>query len=94
MISTRNRIKEFAFRRIASILGHRSTSFASSGQHRKSVPPGAHPVSVFGMIRAEVVRSGVLPPPRQASSGPPPKPKPVAKLDEILADLDDSRRDR
>ena len=43
---------------------------------------------------AEAVRSGILTPPRQASSDPPPKPRPVAKLDEILANLDESRRDR
>ena len=43
---------------------------------------------------AEAVRSGVLTPPRLAASGPPPKPKPVATLEEILADLDESRRDR
>ncbi|MCY4429501.1 MAG: hypothetical protein OXC11_03795 [Rhodospirillales bacterium] len=42
----------------------------------------------------EAVRSGVLTPPRLAASGPPPKPAPVATLDEILADLDESRRDR
>ena len=43
---------------------------------------------------AEAVRSGVLTPPRLTASGPPPKPKPVATLEEILADLDESRRDR
>ena len=43
---------------------------------------------------ADAVRSGVLTPPRLVASGPPPKPPPVATLDEILADLDESRRDR
>ena len=43
---------------------------------------------------AEAVRSGVLTPPGLAVSGPPPKPAPVAMLDEVLADLDESRRDR
>jgi len=43
---------------------------------------------------AEAVRSGALTPPRLTASGPPPKPKPVATLEEILADLDESRRDR
>ena len=43
---------------------------------------------------AEAARSGVLTPPRLAASGPPPKPAPVATLGEILADLDESRRDR
>ena len=43
---------------------------------------------------AEAVRSGVLAPPALAGSGAPPKPAPVASLDEILAELDESRRDR
>ena len=43
---------------------------------------------------AEAVRSGVLTPPRLSASGPPPKPKPVATLEEVLTDLDESRRDR
>ena len=43
---------------------------------------------------ADAVRSGVLTPPALAASGPPPAPAPVATLDEILADLDESRRDR
>ena len=43
---------------------------------------------------AEAVRAGVLTPPRLTASGPPPKPEPVATLDEILIDLDESRRDR
>ncbi|MCY3596341.1 MAG: hypothetical protein OXI73_08285 [Rhodospirillales bacterium] len=43
---------------------------------------------------AEMVRSGVLTPPRLAASGPPPRPEPVALLDDILVDLDESRRNR
>lgn len=43
---------------------------------------------------AEAVRSGVLAPPTLAGSGPPPRPAPVACLDEIMAELDESRRDR
>ena len=43
---------------------------------------------------AEAVRSGVLTPPALAGSGPPPKPPPVATLNEVLAELDESRRDR
>ena len=43
---------------------------------------------------AEAVRSGVLAPPALAGSGLPPKPAPVASLDEVLAELDESRRDR
>ena len=43
---------------------------------------------------ADAVRSGVLTPPALAASGPPPKPAPVARLDEVLAELDRNRRDR
>lgn len=43
---------------------------------------------------ADAVRSGMLTPPALAASGSPPKPAPVATLDEILTDLDESRRDR
>ena len=43
---------------------------------------------------ANAVRSGVLTPAPAAASGPPPKPLPVALLDEVLAELDESRRDR
>ena len=43
---------------------------------------------------ADAVRSGVLTPPALAGSGPPPPTKPVAPLKEILAELDENRRDR
>ena len=43
---------------------------------------------------ADLVRSGVLTPPTPAASGPPPRPVPVAPLDEILAEMDENRRDR
>ena len=43
---------------------------------------------------AEAVRSGVLTPPALAGSGPPPRPAPVSSLDEVPAELDESRRDR
>ena len=43
---------------------------------------------------ADAVRSGVLTPPTLATSGAPPKPAPVARLDEVLAELDENRRDR
>ena len=43
---------------------------------------------------AEAVRSGVLTPAPAAASGPPPRPAPVASLDEVLAELDENRRDR
>ena len=51
------------------------------------------PVSADALL-ADLVRSGVLTPPTQAASGLPPKPVPVAPLDEILAELDENRRDR
>ena len=43
---------------------------------------------------ADAVRSGVLAPPALTGSGLPPKPAPVASLDEVLAELDENRRDR
>ena len=43
---------------------------------------------------ADAVRSGVFTPPPLAGSGPPPKPPPVARLDDVLAELDERRRDR
>ena len=43
---------------------------------------------------ADAVRSGVLTPPALAGSGPPPPTTPVAPLEEVLAELDESRRDR
>ena len=43
---------------------------------------------------AESVRSGVLAPPPLAGSGPPPRPAPVARLDEVMAELDETRHDR
>lgn len=43
---------------------------------------------------AEAVRSGVMTPPALATSGPPPAPPAVAHLEEVLADLDESRSER
>ena len=43
---------------------------------------------------AEAVPAGALTPPALAGSGPPPKPPPVAHLEEVLEELDDCRRDR
>ena len=45
-------------------------------------------------VLTDAVCSGVLMLPRLTATGAPPKPPPVATLDEILADLDESRRDR
>ncbi len=43
---------------------------------------------------ADMVRSGLLTPPVLAATEPPPKPAPVAPLEEVLAELDRSRSDR
>ena len=43
---------------------------------------------------ADAARSGVLTPPALAGSGPPPPTEPVAPLEELLAELDENRRDR
>ena len=43
---------------------------------------------------ADTVRSGALTAPALSGSDPPPKPPPVARLDEILAGLAESRHDR
>ncbi|MDE0521972.1 MAG: hypothetical protein OXH79_08470 [Boseongicola sp.] len=43
---------------------------------------------------AESARSGVLASPPLAGSGPPPRPTPVASLDEVLAELDETRHGR
>ena len=44
-------------------------------------------------VLAEAVRSGVLTPPTFVGSEPPQVPPPVASLEEILGELDESRRD-
>lgn len=43
---------------------------------------------------ADAVRCGVLTPPTLSASGPPPAPAPAARLDDILAELGENRRDR
>ncbi len=43
---------------------------------------------------AESVRSGALTPPTLSGSAPPPVPKPIAPLEQLLAELDQSRSDR
>ena len=43
---------------------------------------------------ADAVRNGILTPAPLAASGLPPAPAPIAKLKDILAELDASRRDR
>ena len=43
---------------------------------------------------ADAVRSGVMTPPALAALGPPPAPPGIVSLNEVLADLDESRSDR
>lgn len=45
-------------------------------------------------VLAEAVRKGWLTPPTQRLEGPPPRPKPVLQLQEILADLEADRSGR
>ena len=47
-----------------------------------------------GASMADVLRSGMLTPPVLPASGPPPAPAPVARLDEVMAELDENRCDR
>ncbi len=55
-------------------------------------PTVSHPL-LADVRLAEMVRDGVLSLPTVVREGPPPR-LPVAPLDEILAELDASRRDR
>jgi antitoxin (DNA-binding transcriptional repressor) of toxin-antitoxin stability system len=55
-------------------------------------PTVLHPL-LADVRLAEMVREGVLSLPTVVREGPPPR-LPVAPLDEILAELDESRRDR
>jgi len=58
------------------------------------VPPEPHRGEfVHDALLAEAVRSGVITPPAIRSPHPPPR-LPVAKLAEILSELDDDRSDR
>lgn len=45
-------------------------------------------------VLADALRIGVLTPPTLSGSGPPPRPEPVASLNEVLEELDEHRRDR
>ena len=42
----------------------------------------------------DLVRSGVVIPPKVRSTAPPPKPPPLASFDEVIKDLDESREDQ
>ena len=57
-------------------------------------PKETHSPMLADAVMADAVRSGVLTPPTLAGSGPPPATPPVAPLNEILAELDENRRDR
>lgn len=55
-------------------------------------PPRETPSPVLGdAVLAEAVRKGWLTPPARRLEGPPPRPKPVLPLQEILADLEVDR---
>ena len=45
-------------------------------------------------LLARLVRGGVLTPPVLPASGRPPKPPPIARLDDLLAELGEARGDR
>ena len=45
-------------------------------------------------LLAEAVRAGWLTPPALGARGQPPSPPPVARLSEILGELDEDRRER
>ena len=58
-------------------------------------PPRESKSPVLGdAVLAEGVRKGWLTPPAVRLDGPPPRPKPVLPLQEILADLEVDRSDR
>ena len=71
------------------LVTNRGRAVAEFGPPRESRSP-----ALADAFLAEAVRSGVLAPPALAGSGPPPRPAPLASLDEVLAELDDNRRDR
>lgn len=45
-------------------------------------------------VLADAFLAGAVTPPTLSASGPPPTPPPVARLDEVLAELEENRRDR
>ena len=58
-------------------------------------PPRESKSPVLGdAVLAEGVRKGWLTPPAVRLDGPPPRPKPVLPLQEVLADLEVDRSDR
>ncbi|MDE0209859.1 MAG: hypothetical protein OXJ64_08245 [Boseongicola sp.] len=71
------------------LVADRDLVVAESGPSRET----RSPVRADAFL-AESVRFGVPVPPPLAGSGPPPRPAPVASLDEVLAELDETRHDR
>ncbi len=58
-------------------------------------PPKESMSPVLGnALLAEAVREGWLTPPSPRLEGPPPRPKPVLPLQDLVADLDGDRSDR
>ena len=59
------------------------------------VPPRAERSPILAdALLADMVRKGLLTPPAAPGTGPPPAPKPIMKLEELLAELDRDRSDR
>ncbi len=59
------------------------------------VPPRAERSPILAdALLADMVRKGLLTPPTAPGKGPPPAPKPIMKLEELLAELDKDRSDR
>jgi len=72
------------------LVTHRDRAMAELGPLRK-----ARSEFLGDEFLAEAVQSGVLTPAvLDAASDPPPAPVPVARLDEVLDELDESRCDR
>ncbi|MYH49016.1 MAG: type II toxin-antitoxin system Phd/YefM family antitoxin [Gammaproteobacteria bacterium] len=57
-------------------------------------PPETKSAIIADPLLAGLVRGGVLTPPVLSASGRPRKPPPVARLDDLLAELDEARCDR
>lgn len=59
------------------------------------VPPRAERSPILAdALLADMVRKGLLTPPVAPGVGPPAAPKPIMKLEELLAELDQDRSDR
>ena len=71
------------------LVTHRDRVVAEFGPLRETRSP-----ILADAFLADAVRSGVLTSSALAASEPPPKPAPVARLDEVLTELEENRRDR